>query len=304
MSAAAALAVAALAGCSSGSSDSGDGKVTLTWWHNGNRRPAARASGQDVADGVREGAPERHRQGHRLPERRPAAHPHPERAALGQPAGPVPGLGRRRAQGPGRGRLRQGHLRRRQATSSTPSARPRAVGRSTARPTDCRSATASRASGTTRTSSRRPASPTPPTTLDELNDDVAKLKAAGIAPIAVGAGDKWPAAHWWYNFALKDCSPDVLKRRSRSTTSATSASSRPATTSRTFIDTNPFQEGFLATPAQQGAGSSAGLVANGKAAMELMGHWDPGVMGGLDRRQEGPAVPRLVQLPRHRRSRR
>ncbi|MGO7983687.1 extracellular solute-binding protein, partial [Rhizobium johnstonii] len=43
-----------------------------------------------------------------------------------------------------------------------------------------------------------------PKTLDELNDDVTKLKAAGIAPISVGDGDKWPAAHWWYNFALKD----------------------------------------------------------------------------------------------------
>ena len=39
--------------------------------------------------------------------------------------------------------------------------------------------------------------------------------------------------------------------------------------------------GFLGTPAQQGAGSSAGLVANGKAAMELQGHWNGGVIAGL-----------------------
>ncbi len=38
-----------------------------------------------------------------------------------------------------------------------------------------------------------------------------------------------------------------------------------------FLDTKPFQTGFLGTPAQQGAGSSAGMVANGKAAMELQG---------------------------------
>ncbi|MGO7984049.1 hypothetical protein ACC691_40110, partial [Rhizobium johnstonii] len=50
---------------------------------------------------------------------------------------------------------------------------------------------------------------------------------------------------------------------------------------QTFIKTNPFNEGFLATPAQQGAGSSAGLLANGQVAMELMGHWEPGVIGGL-----------------------
>ena len=40
----------------------------------------------------------------------------------------------------------------------------------------------------------------------------------------------------------------------------------------------PFNDGFLTTSAQQGAGSSAGLVANHKAAMELMGAWDPGVI--------------------------
>jgi hypothetical protein len=38
-----------------------------------------------------------------------------------------------------------------------------------------------------------------------------------------------------------------------------------------FMNTKPFQTGYLGTAAQQGAGSSAGLVANGKAAMELQG---------------------------------
>jgi raffinose/stachyose/melibiose transport system substrate-binding protein len=48
-----------------------------------------------------------------------------------------------------------------------------------------------------------------------------------------------------------------------------------------LIDAGAFNQGFLATPAQQGAGSSAGLIGNGKAAMELQGQWDPGVMNGL-----------------------
>jgi len=34
---------------------------------------------------------------------------------------------------------------------------------------------------------------TPPTTWSEFLEDVRKLKAAGITPIALGAGDKWPA---------------------------------------------------------------------------------------------------------------
>ena len=48
-----------------------------------------------------------------------------------------------------------------------------------------------------------------------------------------------------------------------------------------FIASKPFQEGFNGTPAQQGAGSSAGMVVNGKAAMELQGDWDPSVMAAL-----------------------
>jgi len=49
-----------------------------------------------------------------------------------------------------------------------------------------------------------------PTTMDDLYDAIDKLKAAGIDPISVGAGDKWPAAHYWYYFALRQCSQDVL----------------------------------------------------------------------------------------------
>ena len=37
-----------------------------------------------------------------------------------------------------------------------------------------------------------------------------QLKAAGIEPISVGAGDKWPAAHYWYYFSVRECSQDVL----------------------------------------------------------------------------------------------
>jgi len=120
-----------------------------------------------------------------------------------------------------------------------------------------------------------------PTTLDELNDAVDKLKTAGIAPIAVGAGDKWPAAHYWYNFALKSCSPEVLQTAQTEFDFSDDCFVEAGDLLKEFIDSEPFQEGFLATTAQQGAGSSAGMIATGAAAMELMGHWNPGVMGGI-----------------------
>src|SRR6478735_8155541 len=51
----------------------------------------------------------------------------------------------------------------------------------------------------------------PPTSVDELAATVAKLKAAGMEPLSVGAGDKWPAAHYWYYLALRECPEQVLK---------------------------------------------------------------------------------------------
>jgi ABC-type glycerol-3-phosphate transport system substrate-binding protein len=120
-----------------------------------------------------------------------------------------------------------------------------------------------------------------PTTLDELSDAVQKLKDAGIEPIAVGAADGWPAAHWWYNFALQSCSSDVLQA-ANSTLDFTDPCFVDAGESlEAFIATEPFNTGFAATSAQQGATSSAGLVANGNAAMELMGQWNVSVMTGL-----------------------
>lgn len=49
-----------------------------------------------------------------------------------------------------------------------------------------------------------------PTTIDELGSAVDGLKGAGIDPIAVGAKDAWPAAHWYYFFAVRACSQDAI----------------------------------------------------------------------------------------------
>ncbi|QJA00162.1 extracellular solute-binding protein [Leifsonia sp. PS1209] len=122
---------------------------------------------------------------------------------------------------------------------------------------------------------------TPPTTMDELNAAIVKLKATGVAPVAVGAKDAWPAAHWYYNFALRECSESALNKSAASLDFSDKCWTKAGEDLEAFNDTNPFNNGFLTTPAQQGAGSSAGLLANHKAAMELMGGWDPGVIASL-----------------------
>ena len=129
----------------------------------------------------------------------------------------------------------------------------------------------------------------PPATLDELKDAVGKLRDAGITPIAVGAGDKWPAAHWWYQFALHSCSPETLQAAAADFDFSDPCFVDAGQELEDLIGINPFQDGFLGTPAQTGAGSSAGLVANGQAAMELMGHWNAGTIGGLTPDEEVPA---------------
>ncbi|MTE17595.1 extracellular solute-binding protein [Streptomyces sp. TRM43335] len=121
----------------------------------------------------------------------------------------------------------------------------------------------------------------PPTTMDELEDAVAKLKAIDVAPIAVGAKDAWPAAHWYYNFALRECSREVMQEAAKSLEFDDPCWIKAGEDLESLLEVDPFQKGFLTASSQQGAGSSAGMLANHKAAMELMGNWNPGVIADL-----------------------
>ncbi len=136
---------------------------------------------------------------------------------------------------------------------------------------------------------------TTPTTIPELEADVAKLKTAGITPIAVGAKDAWPAAHWYYNFALRECSQDTMNTAGSSLKFTDPCWTKAGDDLSAFLKVNPFQPGFLTTAAQVGAGSSAGLLANHKAAMELMGAWEPGTVAGLTPNQK--PLPDLNWFP-------
>jgi raffinose/stachyose/melibiose transport system substrate-binding protein len=120
-----------------------------------------------------------------------------------------------------------------------------------------------------------------PTTLEELLQDATKLRAAGVEPVAVGAKDKWPTAFWYDYLAVRECSKETLANEVKDTQFKDPCWTKAAEDFQKIVDAKPFAKGFLATSAQQGAGSSAGQLANGKAAMELMGQWNPGVIQGL-----------------------
>lgn len=122
---------------------------------------------------------------------------------------------------------------------------------------------------------------TTPTTIPELETATEALKKSGTQAIALGGKDAWPAAHWYYFFALRECSQDTMNKAAESRSFDDKCWLKAGQDLQSFADTKPFNDGFLTTTAQQGAGSSAGLLANHKAAMELMGAWDPGVIASL-----------------------
>lgn len=121
----------------------------------------------------------------------------------------------------------------------------------------------------------------PPTTMDDFFTVIDQLESAGIDPISVGAGDGWPAAHYWYYTALRACSDDVLIEAVTSLGFSDPCFVEAGEIVSDIIAAEPFNPGFLATPAQAGPTSASGLLATGKVAMELAGHWEPGVMQGL-----------------------
>lgn len=120
-----------------------------------------------------------------------------------------------------------------------------------------------------------------PATVDELVDAVGALETTGVEPIALGAMDAWPAAHWYYFFALRECGQDVMESIASTLDFSDPCWLAAGEDLAAFADEDPYNTGFLTTSAQQGAGSSAGLLANHRAAMELMGGWNVGVIASL-----------------------
>lgn len=117
----------------------------------------------------------------------------------------------------------------------------------------------------------------PPATWDELLEDVTTLKAAGITPIALGEGDKWPG-HFWYGYlATRICGQEGFEPAALRTGSFTASCFVEA--GNKIMELNalePFQDGYLGAV----YGDQSTVMGNGEAAMELMGQWAPGAQAG------------------------
>ncbi|MFI8825499.1 extracellular solute-binding protein [Streptomyces sp. NPDC053431] len=117
---------------------------------------------------------------------------------------------------------------------------------------------------------------TPPATWAEFLEDVRKLKAAGITPIALAGKEKWPGHFYWAYLAMRVAGLPALQQAATNKDFTGAGFVQAGTHLKELVDLQPFQTAFLgagyATP-----GGQAATMGNGKAAMELMGQWGPSV---------------------------
>ncbi|HSN93633.1 MAG TPA: extracellular solute-binding protein [Anaerolineaceae bacterium] len=117
-----------------------------------------------------------------------------------------------------------------------------------------------------------------PTTWTEFLAACDKLKAAGIAPISVGEGDKWPGMHIWAYLVSRIGGAEAFAAAAANGDARTGKFTDEAFVQagyelKKLVDGGYFQEGFLgATHDEMNA-----TFGNGKAAMELGGQWSPSV---------------------------
>ncbi|HMB24191.1 MAG: extracellular solute-binding protein [Chloroflexota bacterium] len=112
----------------------------------------------------------------------------------------------------------------------------------------------------------------PPATWTEFIDDVKALKAAGITPISIGEGDKWPGMHFWNYLATRICGQakfEAAMDRSGSFTDPCFVEAGAKL--QELVDLEPFQDGFLGATHDD----MQATFGNGQAAMELSGQWAP-----------------------------
>lgn len=113
----------------------------------------------------------------------------------------------------------------------------------------------------------------PPTTWDELLSDMSKLKALGVAPLAIAGKDMWPSMHLWTYLVLRIGGSDTLQQMIQTGNWNTEACTQAGDQVLKLNALNPYQDGYRSATYD----NEAAAVGNGEAAMELMGQWAPGV---------------------------
>ena len=117
-----------------------------------------------------------------------------------------------------------------------------------------------------------------PTTWAELLTAVEQLEAAGLTPISLGGGDKWPAHFYWVYLAIRNGGKAAFDAAySREGSFADEPFVKAGSDLLELVNLNPFQDGALGTTYPDSAAS----FATGEGAMALMGHWFPGQLDGF-----------------------
>ncbi|MFI7616702.1 extracellular solute-binding protein [Nonomuraea terrae] len=114
----------------------------------------------------------------------------------------------------------------------------------------------------------------PPATWSAFLEDVKKLKAAGITPIALAGKEKWPGHYYWAYLAMRIAGLDALKQAAVDNDFNKPDFVAAGQQLKALADLQPFQKGFLGAGYGTPDGQAA-TMGNGQAAMELMGQWAP-----------------------------
>ena len=117
-----------------------------------------------------------------------------------------------------------------------------------------------------------------PETWDDLLAAVTALKDAGITPISLGAGEKWPAHFYWVYLAIRNGGKAAFDAAYAGEGSfADPAFVKAGEDLMQLVALEPFQTDFLASTYPD----ADTLFANQQTAMQLMGHWEPNNIDNL-----------------------
>jgi raffinose/stachyose/melibiose transport system substrate-binding protein len=124
-----------------------------------------------------------------------------------------------------------------------------------------------------------------PGTWSEFLDAVRKLKSAGITPISLAGGAKWPGHYYWTYLSMRLAGIDGLKKAEKDKKFDGPEFVQAGQRLKELVDLQPFQNGFLAAVYDTPDGQAA-TMGNGNAAIELMGQWAPSV----EKEQSGKGI--------------